>query len=288
MGTYLKNLVQIHSSNSEYGYNDLVKGDKLIKTLGQTKDIYYFFHQVQKEFYQETPESDPVEIEVTYALPVVVNANSDYDAIVRETMKAYYGIKTDSSYIDLLETLYGEFYTNPYKSEHILLMNEIKAQLDSYGLFNRSNSKSSDNNSAISLTESLLAIQEIIGEGNLNLPDESIVKLKSFYKPWESFIGKSMKSGTVFTYNGSLYKAITDIDSVVSTWIPGSSTLSIYIPISEHSGTEADPIPYSKGMALKNSLYYMEDNILYICIRDCIPTLITLSELCELKYVTKV
>lgn len=291
MSTYSKNLVQIHRSNSDYGENDLVKGNKLIKTFGRTKDIYYFFHQTQKEMYQETSESDPLEVEVVYALPVVVDVNTDYDTIVREAIKAFYGIKTDSDYINLLETLYGEFYTNPSKSEYILLVDEIKSQLDSYGFFNKSNksNKSISNlSSGISLIESLVAIQEIIKEGSLNLPDESVVKLKNFYEPWESFIGKPMKLGTIFTYNGSLYKAIIDIDSVVSTWIPGSSTLSIYNPISEHTGSEEDPIPYSKGMSLKNTLYYTENNILYQCIRDCIPTLITLSELCELKYVTKV
>lgn len=285
MSTYLKNLVQIHRSNSDYGENDLVKGDKLIKTFGRTKDIYYFFHQTQKEMYQETSESDPLEIEVVYALPVLVDVNADYDTVVREAIKASYSIKTDSDYINLLETLHEEFYTNPSKSEHILLVYEIKSQLDSYGLLKKPTSNSS---SSFSLTELLMAIQKIIQGGSLNLPNESIVKLKNFYEPWESFIGKPMKSGTVFTYNGSLYKSITDIDSVVSTWVPGPSTLSIYNPISEHTGTESDPIPYSKGMALKNTLYYTEDDILYQCIRDCIPTLITLSELCELKYVIKV
>ena len=36
----------------------------------------------------------------------------------------------------------------------------------------------------------------------------------------------------------------------------------------EHTGTIDDPIPYSIGMEIFLDKYYIEDNILYLCIRD--------------------
>lgn len=36
----------------------------------------------------------------------------------------------------------------------------------------------------------------------------------------------------------------------------------------EHHGTLYDPIPYSGNMALENGKYYMQNDVIYLCIRD--------------------
>ena len=35
-----------------------------------------------------------------------------------------------------------------------------------------------------------------------------------------------------------------------------------------HTGTEDDPIPYEGNMALTAGLYYVQDGVVYRCIRD--------------------
>ena len=51
-------------------------------------------------------------------------------------------------------------------------------------------------------------------------------------------------------------------------------------PTSARPGTLADPIPYSGNMALENGKHYIQNGVIYICIRDTVnPVYHALSEL---------
>ena len=52
-------------------------------------------------------------------------------------------------------------------------------------------------------------------------------------------------------------------------WKPSIATASLWERIDEqHAGTLEDPIPYANTMTVYNGKYYIEDGIIYKCIRD--------------------
>ena len=94
------------------------------------------------------------------------------------------------------------------------------------------------------------------------------------------------KAGTAYTanqkvrYGNKLYYAIVDHTSQAD-WTP-DITASLYtaIPNPNESGTADNPIEYSGNMALEQGKYYIQDNVIYYCIRDTVnPVFNPLSEL---------
>lgn len=78
---------------------------------------------------------------------------------------------------------------------------------------------------------------------------------------------------------GRLWRCIQAHTSLPG-WEPENAS-GLWEQINEtHSGTEADPIPYSGNMALTTGLCYMQDWVVYRCIRDTgIPVHNRLEEL---------
>lgn len=103
----------------------------------------------------------------------------------------------------------------------------------------------------------------------LELPDETAATLPLCFEPWESYIGKSLKSGERVKYNNKLYKVIQNVPVVLENQPPGIETASLYNAIDvEHAGTLEDPIPYDQTMTVHNGKYYVENDIIYKCTRD--------------------
>ena len=76
-------------------------------------------------------------------------------------------------------------------------------------------------------------------------------------------------AGQRVQYNGELYKVKDGMGHTSQAdWSPDVAA-SLFEKINEtNSGTKADPIPYSAGMALENGKYYSESGIVYLCNRD--------------------
>lgn len=100
--------------------------------------------------------------------------------------------------------------------------------------------------------------------------DAEALKIKSIYPLWEKVIGKKVDPGYKFIYEEDLYKVITPDKLVIQEhYIPGQGTESLYTRIDEtHAGTPEDPIPYNGNMELFNGKYYIQNGVIYECIRD--------------------
>ena len=104
----------------------------------------------------------------------------------------------------------------------------------------------------------------------MSITDDEALSVKTLYPNWEDVIGKTLEVGTKVRYNGKLFKVIQQ-HTAQSDWAPGINTASLYTEIVEnHSGTLEDPIPYPEdgNMVIYNGKYYIENEIIYICIRD--------------------
>lgn len=123
----------------------------------------------------------------------------------------------------------------------------------------------------------------------LTVDDNTALRMIEFYPTFESIIGKSVKQGFKFTYGDKLWATVQPEMTIQAHYPPGVGMESLYTEVCEtHAGTEDDPIPYSGNMALEQGKYYMQDYVVYLCIRDTInPVYNALSELVGI-YVTEI
>lgn len=109
----------------------------------------------------------------------------------------------------------------------------------------------------------------VIEQATQSLDDKTALTVKNLYPRFADIIGKTVKLGFKFTYDGKLYKTAQAEMTIAEHYAPGVGTESLYTEICEtHDGSKYDPIPYSGNMALINGLYYTQDGVVYLCIRD--------------------
>ena len=98
--------------------------------------------------------------------------------------------------------------------------------------------------------------------------DQEALAVKCLYKQWEKQLGRQLEVGEYIQHNKQLYRVLQQ-HIAQSNWIPGEGTESLYVIIDkEHSGTIDDAIPWKANMECFNGKYYIEDGILYLCVRD--------------------
>lgn len=102
-----------------------------------------------------------------------------------------------------------------------------------------------------------------------DITDEDALKRPLLVYEWNTYIGKSLKTGQIVSYESKLYRVRQDISTVIESYAPQLSTASLYEVIEVASaGTIDDPIPYTPPMEIFNGKYYTQNGVKYKCIRD--------------------
>ena len=102
-----------------------------------------------------------------------------------------------------------------------------------------------------------------------DITDEDALKRPLIIYEWDTYIGKSLKTGQIVSYESKLYRVRQDISTVIEGYAPQLSTASLYEVIEVASaGTIDDPIPYTPPMEIFNGKYYTQNGVKYKCIRD--------------------
>lgn len=100
----------------------------------------------------------------------------------------------------------------------------------------------------------------------VELPDTDAAKIPLCYDPWTT--DKAYKVGDRVECVGKLWKchqAHTSQENLK----PSIKTVSLWEVINvENAGTLDDPIPYDQTMTVYNGKYYLEEGIIYKCVRD--------------------
>ena len=110
-----------------------------------------------------------------------------------------------------------------------------------------------------------IRLRSIVEQAAQSLPDNVAVTAKMFYPAWKE--GAAYRVGEKVQRNGKLWRVVQAHTSQTG-WEP-ENTASLWEQINEtHSGTMDDPIPYDGNMALVNGLYYVQEYVVYRCIRD--------------------
>lgn len=137
----------------------------------------------------------------------------------------------------------------------------------------------------MSRIEEARRLRPIIEQAMQSVDDATALEAKELHPKWEDCVKKGTivydKAGYKFQYGGKLYACLNPNPTFQSDWVPGQGTESLYAVINEtHAGTLEDPIPYDGNMALTAGLYYVQDDVIYLCTRDTVnPVYSALSEL---------
>lgn len=98
------------------------------------------------------------------------------------------------------------------------------------------------------------------------LDDTEAARLPLCYDAWET--NKAYKVGDRVECDGKLWKC-RQAHTSQENWKPSINTASLWEVINvENAGTLDDPIPYDQTMTVYNGKYYLEEGIIYKCIRD--------------------
>lgn len=100
----------------------------------------------------------------------------------------------------------------------------------------------------------------------VELNDTQAAKLYLCYDPWKT--DTAYKVGDRVLCDGKLWKC-RQAHTSQENWKPTMQTASLWEVINvENAGTLDDPIPYDQTMTVYNGKYYLEEGIIYKCIRD--------------------
>lgn len=100
----------------------------------------------------------------------------------------------------------------------------------------------------------------------VELPDEKAAMIPLCYDEWAT--DKAYKVGDRVECDGKLWKC-RQAHTSQENWKPSIETASLWEVIDvEHAGTLEDPIPYDQTMTVYNGKYYIEEGIIYKCVRD--------------------
>lgn len=99
----------------------------------------------------------------------------------------------------------------------------------------------------------------------LEVDDNTALRMTEFYPEWAENVVYAV--GYKVQRNGKLWRCVQAHTSQV-TWEPENAA-SLWEVINEtHDGSEDDPIPYDGNMRLELGKYYVQDYVIYRCIRD--------------------
>lgn len=95
--------------------------------------------------------------------------------------------------------------------------------------------------------------------------DNTALRMQWAYPAWAS--GADYPAGHKVQHDGRLWRCL-QAHSAIPGWEP-ENVPALWTEVCEsHDGTEDDPIPYSGNMALVSGLCYLQDWVVYRCIRD--------------------
>lgn len=116
--------------------------------------------------------------------------------------------------------------------------------------------------------DAAMKVKPLYQKGAQSLSDKEALEVKGIYAKWEELIGTEAEMDMKFSHGEKLYRVIS-AHTFSAEWEPGIGTESLYVRIDEeHEGTIDDPIPYEGNMILMSGLYYTQNDVIYLCIRD--------------------
>ena len=131
----------------------------------------------------------------------------------------------------------------------------------------------------MTLIELAYHLRPIIEQASQSLDDAVALTAVKLFPQWDKLWkeeqkdgtkGRKVKKGFRFQYDDKLWRTEQPEYTFVEHYVPGAvGTESLFSKVDEtHAGTIEDPIPYDGNMEIYKGLYYSQNGITYLCIRD--------------------
>ena len=128
-------------------------------------------------------------------------------------------------------------------------------------------------------TERALQLRPVMEQAAQSLDDATALTAVELFPKWKELCdeiqpdgkkGRKVKKGFRFQYGGKLWRTEQPEYIFVAHYVPGEQgTESLFSKVDEtHAGTYDDPIPYDGNMEIFEGLYYEQNGVKYLCIRD--------------------
>ena len=121
-------------------------------------------------------------------------------------------------------------------------------------------------------TERALQLRPVIELAAQSLEDAVALTSVELFPQWKELVTNKaqVKKGFRFQHDGKLYRTEQPEYTFVEHYVPGAAgTESLFSKVDDaHAGTIGDPIPFEKNMEIYEGLYYIQDNVIYLCIRS--------------------
>ncbi|MBQ8830852.1 MAG: hypothetical protein IJ017_04590 [Oscillospiraceae bacterium] len=112
-----------------------------------------------------------------------------------------------------------------------------------------------------------LKLRKIIEQAVQSLSDSSALQAVTLHPAWTTDTAYS--ADYKVQYGGKLYRC-KQAHTSQSGWEP-ENVPELWEQINEtHAGTLEEPIPYDGNMALVSGLYYVQNDVIYLCTRDTV------------------
>ena len=121
-------------------------------------------------------------------------------------------------------------------------------------------------------TKRALQLRPVMEQAAQSLEDAVALTAVELFPKWKELVekGAEVEKGFRFQHEDKLYRTEQPKYTFVEHYVPGAvGTESLFSKVDEtHAGTIEDPIPYEVNMEIYNGLYYKQNDVLYLCIRD--------------------
>ena len=240
-----------------------IKPEKIVN-LGN--NYYYYNYDIQSDVVMVHYDDEDREETQYNFVQVKLYGKPDYERCVKEVIRAYVDANSE---FDLMNSFnayqlgIADSVEEDYE-EFLQLVKQIKANVG------KDFNKQLTTKVPTTPRQADVARLMIMAINTMPLDDQQALEVKSLYPSWESFIGKQLEKDMKVQYDGKLFKVV-QTHTAQQDWYPSISTASLFTEIVEdHAGTLEDPIPYPAdgNMVIYNGKYYIENNIVYLCIRD--------------------
>lgn len=236
-----------------------------IESLGNG---YWYYNYDIQETTKDVPidNTEETEQKTFYNfVQVRIKGNPTYAKCVKAIIREYIDDMQEFDYINSYNSYQlGIGDDDPDYQEYLNLLKTIKANVATDLEYTPT---TNINNAVRQIDIQKLMLMTI---NTMSLTDSQALEVKSLYPNWSDFIGKQLEKDFKVQYNGKLFKVV-QTHTAQEDWKPGISTASLFTEIVEdHAGTIDDPIPYPAdgNMVIYNGKYYIDNGIIYKCIRD--------------------
>lgn len=121
-------------------------------------------------------------------------------------------------------------------------------------------------------TERALQLRPIMEKAAQSLEDAVALTAVELFPKWKDLCDKGVEveKGFRFQYDNKLYRTEQPTYTFVAQYVPGTvGTESLFSKVDKnHKGTIEDPIPYEQNMEIYEGLYYSQNGVTYLCIRN--------------------